>query len=115
MNTPQALSLLHEMATNYHQTACSKEKKRLACSLWSCGRLMGFFSSDPTVGPGKWFQGSHLHPFSSQEIECLVEERWRAKKDQNYKEADRIRDDLLKKGVALEDTPQGTLWRYHYQ
>jgi cysteinyl-tRNA synthetase len=35
----------------------------------------------------------------------------RAKKAKNFAEADRIRAELLAEGVALEDTPQGTIWR----
>ena len=45
------------------------------------------------------------------EIEAAIAERAAAKKAKNYAEADRIRADLLEKGVVLEDTPQGTKYK----
>ena len=44
-------------------------------------------------------------------IEARIAARIEAKKAKNFAEADRIRAELLAEGVALEDTPQGTIWR----
>lgn len=44
-------------------------------------------------------------------IEMLIDMRARARKDKNYAESDRIRDELLRLGVALEDRADGTVWR----
>lgn len=48
---------------------------------------------------------------SEEEIEKLVGERNEAKKRKDFKKADAIRSELDKKGVVLEDTPKGTVWR----
>jgi cysteinyl-tRNA synthetase len=45
------------------------------------------------------------------EIEALIEARLAARKARNFVESDRLRDELLSKGIILEDTPQGTRWR----
>jgi cysteinyl-tRNA synthetase len=46
------------------------------------------------------------------DIERLIEERGAARKARNFKESDRIRDELAAAGVLLEDQPGGrTLWR----
>jgi cysteinyl-tRNA synthetase len=45
------------------------------------------------------------------EIETLIEARNAARKARNFKESDRLRDELLARGVVLEDTPGGTRWR----
>ena len=45
------------------------------------------------------------------EIDALVAVRNQAKKEKNYAEADRIRDELKARGIEIIDTPQGTKWR----
>ncbi len=45
------------------------------------------------------------------EIDALVAARTAAKKEKNFAEADRIRDQLKEMGVEITDTPQGTKWR----
>ncbi len=44
------------------------------------------------------------------EIEKLIEARTQARKERNWAEADRIRDELKAQGIVLEDTPQGVKW-----
>jgi cysteinyl-tRNA synthetase len=44
------------------------------------------------------------------EIEALIEARANARKEKNWAEADRIRDELKAKNIILEDTPQGVKW-----
>jgi cysteinyl-tRNA synthetase len=45
------------------------------------------------------------------EIEQLIAARNAARKSRNFAESDRIRDELLGRGILLEDTPGGTRWR----
>ena len=40
-----------------------------------------------------------------------IEERAAAKKAKNYTQADAIRAELLEKGIVLQDTKQGTVWK----
>lgn len=44
------------------------------------------------------------------EIESLIAARNEARKNKNWAEADRIRDELKAQGIVLEDTPQGVKW-----
>jgi cysteinyl-tRNA synthetase len=45
------------------------------------------------------------------EIDALVEAREQARRDKNWGEADRIRDELTQRGIVIEDTPRGPEWR----
>jgi len=44
------------------------------------------------------------------DIEALIEARTNARKEKNWTEADRIRDQLKEMGIVLEDTAQGVKW-----
>lgn len=45
------------------------------------------------------------------EIEALIRERQEARKAKNFARADEIRDDLLGRGIVLEDTREGVKWK----
>jgi cysteinyl-tRNA synthetase len=50
-------------------------------------------------------------PIPLGEIEAGMAARQEARRRRDFAEADRIRQDLLAKGVILEDSPQGTRWK----
>jgi cysteinyl-tRNA synthetase len=41
----------------------------------------------------------------------MIQERLLARANKNYREADRIRDELMSASIILEDTAKGTSWR----
>ena len=45
------------------------------------------------------------------DIEAMIAARTEARKQKNWAESDRIRDELKGMGIVLEDTPQGVKWR----
>ncbi|HAU39627.1 MAG: cysteinyl-tRNA synthetase, cysteinyl-tRNA synthetase [Candidatus Peregrinibacteria bacterium GW2011_GWF2_43_17] len=45
------------------------------------------------------------------EIEKLIKDREEARKNRDFKRADEIRNQLIAKGITLEDTPSGTIWK----
>ena len=47
----------------------------------------------------------------AEDIEKLIEERQAARKAKNFARADEIRNELLEKGIILEDTREGVKWR----
>ena len=47
----------------------------------------------------------------AEDIERLIEERQAARKAKNFARADEIRDELLAKGIVLEDTREGVKWK----
>ena len=46
-----------------------------------------------------------------EEIEAMIEKRQAARKEKNFALADQIRDELLSKGIILEDTREGVKWK----
>jgi cysteinyl-tRNA synthetase len=48
---------------------------------------------------------------SETEIQALIEERAQARKSRNFARADQIRQQLLDKGIVLEDTKDGVRWK----
>ena len=48
---------------------------------------------------------------AEEEILQLIEERDKARADKNWQKSDDIRDYLNSKGILVEDTPEGSVWR----
>ena len=49
---------------------------------------------------------------SENEILIKINQRNKARADKNYEEADKIRDELLDKGVLIEDKDGKTVWKF---
>jgi cysteinyl-tRNA synthetase len=47
----------------------------------------------------------------SEEVMRLIQLREEVRRRRDWKEADRIRAELMEKGVVLEDTSEGVKWR----
>lgn len=106
LNTPLALSYLHEIATQINKSTHEAEKNKLASTLVASSKWLGLLSQDPEV----WFKGKT--GIDETLILSLIEDRNRARESKDFKQADLVRDKLLNLGVLLEDSPQGTIWRH---
>ena len=51
-------------------------------------------------------------PDVSSDIYNLIHERDEARKNKDFEKSDRIRDELLEKGISLNDSPDGATWYY---
>jgi cysteinyl-tRNA synthetase len=60
-------------------------------------------------GPGR--ERAPIEPWIKERIESLVRERGEARGQRDFVRADRLRAELARMGVLLEDTPHGTIWR----
>ncbi|WP_374376127.1 cysteine--tRNA ligase [Dongia sp.] len=106
LNTPLALSELHELVTKLNKATGEAEKRAAKAALLGGAQLLGILSQDPA----KWLQSGGSED-EAAEIEALIQARLDARKAKNFAEADRIRDDLAAKGILLEDSSSGTTWR----
>jgi len=76
------------------------------------GWVFGLFREDPEAYLAQQKkEGLKKLNLSEEEIIKFIEERNVARKEKNWKRADGIRNDLFSRGIVLEDTPSGTLWR----
>jgi cysteinyl-tRNA synthetase len=108
LNTPKALAVLFDLAKQANTAVDMSEKTRLKGALLGAGALVGRLQQDPEA----WFAGGGLAPhIDTGEIEALIAARNAARKARDFKEADRIRDELAERGIQIEDGPQGTQWR----
>ncbi|TSD87420.1 cysteine--tRNA ligase [Mycobacterium sp. KBS0706] len=109
LNTPQALAALHEIVSELNKATDPAEQARHKAGLLAGGALLGLLGQ----APEDWFR---WHPkaasgLTDAEIEALVAARRAARAAKNFAEADRLRDQLVAAGIALEDKPDRTLWR----
>jgi cysteinyl-tRNA synthetase len=87
LNTPQAIAELHKSGAD-----------DLAGGLM----LLGFQPQ-----PERLVSKANV---DTDAINALIEARLAARKAKDFKESDRIRDELLAQGIVLKDGPQGTTW-----
>jgi cysteinyl-tRNA synthetase len=105
LNTPKAISILHELAKKYNKLEDENEKLSVASELYCSGKLLGFFFNSPE----KWFQADQT--LDEKEIINLIELRKKAKQAKDWSKADEIRNRLKEMGVALEDKEGETKWK----
>ncbi|MBE6451623.1 MAG: cysteine--tRNA ligase [Alphaproteobacteria bacterium] len=106
LNTPLAISVLHEIVGNLNKAEDTQEKIRLKSELLASAELLGLLYQEPAT----WFKGD-TSDTDDIEIEKLIEARLEAKKNKDWGKADKIRDELKAQGIILEDTPSGTTWK----
>jgi cysteinyl-tRNA synthetase len=111
-NTPRALALIFDEARALNRLFDSKKhaglEKRVAAFRSMCDILGLFQDGYFDRKKERWLKRGIL---TAGEIEALIEERNRARQQKNWAEGDRIRSELQGKGIVIEDTPAGTVWK----
>ena len=114
-NTPRALALLFEEIRLLNRLLDKGEHTGLTIrrdSLKKMGEVLGLIQESPeTFWDGKKERWLHRHGSTARDIEEKIRLRNLARSEKRWDEADRIRNELSEKGLALEDTPGGTLWK----
>ena len=104
-NTPEAVAVLFELANEINRTGSVE----MASQLKALAGVLGLLGREPR----QFLQGDGRVDGNEEKwIEERIAARVEAKKLKNFAEADRIRNELLEKGIVLEDRPGGkTEWR----
>ena len=102
LNTPKAFAALHEL-----RGEAAKGAGPAAACLKASAQLIGLLQLPAT----KW---ANFRPASvsidESRVASLIEERAAARAKKDFKESDRIRDELTAMGVVLKDSKDGTTW-----
>ena len=92
---------------NKLSTAKRDEKINIKNNLIAAGKILGILMEDPD----EWLGYNQSANPEKDEIEGLINQRNEARRDKDFKLADEIRDKLKIKGIEIEDTKNGTIWR----
>ncbi len=110
LNTAKAIACLHELSTQLNQATTRDAKKQVKTKLLASARLLGLLQQDPEQWLG--FKSTQNNQDETSRIEAIIEKRNQARKTKDFQTSDKLRDELKQQGIELEDTPEGTTWRY---
>jgi cysteinyl-tRNA synthetase len=100
-DTPAAVAYVFELVRDANTARAEQRRDDAATLVATVVELAGVLGINPKVEV----------PELDEEIAALVTERDEARARKDFATSDRIRDELLARGIALEDTPMGTVWR----
>jgi cysteinyl-tRNA synthetase len=111
-NTPDALAVMQATARELNSAKADGDSPRAAgaaAALLAMGKTLGLLQQAPDAYLKRGLAPGAL---SDAEIEALMTARRQARAERNFRESDRIRDQLASAGIILEDKPGGiTEWR----
>jgi len=102
LNTPQTIAILHALR-NGAASGNEGDRSQFAGSL----RLLGFLSESAAQWKGRKQKASGI---DTKQIDGLISDRAAARARKDFKESDRIRDELAAMGVVIKDSKEGTTW-----
>jgi cysteinyl-tRNA synthetase len=102
LNTPEAIAALHGLR-NLSQGGDQLAREELSASL----RFLGFLQDSKEQWSAR---KQSLRGIDPSKVETLIAARTAARQAKNFKESDRIRDELAGMGVVLKDSKDGTTW-----
>ena len=103
LNTSVALAAIHDLTRQVNTALARKhlgaENKRELLELFSRFDLvLNIFGEDPAES-------------LDNEIQSLIDERQEARRRRDFGRADELRDELVQRGIVLEDTKDGVRWK----
>ena len=101
-NTADALAAIFELVKFANTNVNENSSKEFAAGLYE-----ELFRLSDVLG----LKIEKKEEILDKEIEDLIQERQAARKAKDFKRADEIRDELLKKGIILKDTREGVKWQ----
>ncbi len=102
LNTPQMIASLHGLR-NSAASGSDRDRGQFAASL----QFLGFLSESAAEWNSRKQQASGI---DAKRVDRLISDRTAARARKDFKESDRIRDELAAMGVVIKDSKDGTTW-----
>ncbi|MBV9560650.1 MAG: cysteine--tRNA ligase [Bradyrhizobium sp.] len=102
LNTPRMIAELHGLR-NEAASGGEADRGRFAASL----SLLGFLSKSAAEWESQKRQAGGVDEGA---VQALIEARTSARARKDFRESDRIRDELAAMGIAIKDSKEGTTW-----
>ncbi|MGI9308173.1 MAG: cysteine--tRNA ligase [Gammaproteobacteria bacterium] len=107
LNTPRALAALFDLSREANRSEDENQRRDLVQKMRAGAEILGVLR----VTPEEWFTRETEGELSAADIEKLLGDRTAARSSGDYAAADKIRDELAARGIAIEDVADGTRWR----
>ena len=108
-NVPEALAVLFELARKINKSSDTKQHLHLGGLLKTLANIFGLLQDTPDQFMRNRNQKQSFD-LSDEQIERMIIQRNTARKNGDYELGDRIREQLTRAGVLLEDHDQRTTW-----
>ena len=102
INTANAVSTIYELSKDINSNVNENSSKEMIKAAYDM-----YMELNTVLGI---LQKEKEEEILEDEILALIEQRQQARKDKDFALADKIRDDLLKRGIVLKDTREGVKW-----
>jgi cysteinyl-tRNA synthetase len=114
-NTPKALALVFDEVRSINRLLDEQKRESieargrgLKAMCEALGLLHGSAEDFLERKKDRWLR---RQGWSHEDIQKQIDARNLARREKNWQEADRLRSELQDKGIVLEDTPGGTVWK----
>ena len=107
LNTPAAIAHLHGLYRTVQTVTTGPASSDALIQLWQDMQFLGF---DLAAFSKRYSERKFSDAMTYARISQLVEARSKARREKDFAESDRIRDELAAMGVILKDTKDGTTW-----
>jgi cysteinyl-tRNA synthetase len=100
LNTPAAIAAIHQIVAKFHRASDGPSRVLLAGELRSTLSFLGLYQEGPSIE----LLAQDIDQGFEPKVAALIAARLEARKRKDFKESDRIRDELAAMGIQLKDS-----------
>lgn len=112
LGVPAALAVVHETVTRGNEALAGGDSDQTVILLGLVRRMCDILGFDPLAESWRDTADAPADQALDSIVTALLARRSEARAARDFATADRIRDDLLAAGLAIEDAPAGSTWSW---